>query len=130
MKKLQILLVLLLLTSYSLLPTSASAVVTGLGFGGKISSVVPCPCSGGFAVFYTPLYMNSPVPVTGALYYSTFSSLLFSWYNPVTPTVWNLGKFTPGVQECLIPAPSTGCMILPTLGSVIYEGTSGLPKGL
>jgi len=126
MKKLQILLAPLVLTPFFLFPTPALAVVTGVSFGGMIDAVVPCPCSGGFAVYFTPLYMNSPIPVTGVLYYSTLSSLLYSWYNPITPTVWNLGKFAPGVQECLIPAPTSGCMVLPTLGSVIYEGTSGL----
>lgn len=128
MKKFQILIVLLLLTPYFLLPTSASAVVTGVSFGGKINFIVPCPCSGGFAVHFTPLFINSSVPTTGALYYSSFSSLLYSWYNPITPTVWNLGKFIPGVQECWVPV-GLGCVIIPTLGSIIYEGTSGLPKG-
>lgn len=123
MKKLQIFLASLFLTSYFLLPTPALAI--GTSFGGMIDFIVPCSCSGGFAVYFTPLYLNSPVPITGALYYSSFSSLLYSWYNPITPTVWNLGKFTPGVQECLIPVPD-GCMVFPTLGSIIYEGTSGI----
>lgn len=131
MKKIQILLVSLLLSSYFLLPTSALAVVTGVSFGGKIHYIIPCTCSGGAAVFYSPLYINSSVPTVGSLYYSSPPSLptvLFSWYNPITPTVWNLGKFIPGVQECWVPV-GLGCVFIPTLGSIIYEGTSGLPKG-
>lgn len=132
MKKFQMLLVLLLLTPYFLLPAPALAVVTGIPFGGKINYIIPCTCSGGAAVFYSPLFINSSVPTVGALYYSSPPSLptvLFSWYNPITPTVWNLGKFTPNVLGCFVPAPN-GCAPIFTLGTIIYEGTSGLPKGL
>jgi len=122
--RIRILLVSLLFAPYFLFPTPAMAV--GAAFGGVINLIVPCSCSGGFAVFYTPLYINSPIPTTGFLYYSSFSSLLYSWYNPITPTVWNLGKFTPGVQGCFIPTPPAGCAVFPTLGSIIYEGTSGI----
>jgi len=54
-----------------------------------------------------------------------FSTRLYSLYNPITPGVWNLGKFRPGVWGCLVPAPPAECVVLPTLGSIIFEGTRG-----
>lgn len=131
MKKFQMLLVPLLLIPFFLLPSFASAVVTGVPFSGKIHSVIPCSCSPtlGFAVNFTPLFVSSPVPITGALYYTPALSVLFSWYNPITPTVWNLGKFVPALGECWVGA-APYCVVYPTIGHVIFEGTSGLPKGI
>ncbi len=124
MKKPQIFLASLILTSYFLLPTSVLA-VTGVGFGGLVSVSVPCTCSGGFWVWFTPLYINSPVPTTGAIYFSAFHTVPYSWYVFGVPGTFELGTFTPGVQECLVATP-VGCTILPTLGSMIMVGTSKL----
>ncbi|GEM_PF-5405013 len=129
MKKPQTLLVSLFLSFYFLISTPALAVVTGTPFAGVIHSVIPCSCSPtlGFAVNYTPVFISSPLPVVGALYYAPELSVLFSWYNPITPTVWNLGKFVPSAGECWVGA-APYCVVYPTIGHVIYEGTSALPK--
>jgi hypothetical protein len=121
MKKLQFLVIGLFFAS----PLFASAAV-GLGFGGLVSTITPCACSGGYIVWFTPLYINSPVPVTGGIYYSLLPpTLTFSWYEPGVPATWELGTFAPGVQQCLVPVVG-GCAIVPDLGSMNYVGTSGL----
>ena len=119
MKKLAIVLVFIL----SPLVTQASV---GLGFGGLVSFSLPCTCSGGLWVWFTPLYLNSPVPVSGALYYAPYHTIPYSWYEFGMPLTWELGTFTPGVQECYIVV-AAGCAPLPTLGTMYMSGTSSLP---
>jgi hypothetical protein len=119
MKKLAIVLVFIL----SPLVTQASV---GLGFGGLVSFSLPCTCSGGLWVWFTPLYLNSPVPVSGALYYAPYHTIPYSWYEFGMPLTWELGTFTPGVQECYIVV-AAGCAPLPTLGTMYMSGTSPLP---
>jgi hypothetical protein len=114
---------------FILSPLTVSAAV-GVGFGGLVTAVIPCGCSGGLWVWFTPLYTNSPVPVTGAIYFSALHTIPYSWYEFGVPATWELGTFIPGVQECFIPAGPLGCILLPTLGSMVMTGTSGLPGGL
>ena len=122
MKKLALTLAFVSVFMFSPIKTQAAV---GLGFGGLVTAVIPCPCSGGFWVWFTPLYINSPVPVTGAIYFSALHTIPYSWYAFGVPGTWELGTFVPGVQECYIPTPA-GCVPLPTLGSMIMAGTSAL----
>lgn len=119
MKKLPGLLIVVLFT----FPFMTSA--AGVGFGGLVTTAVPCTCSGGFWVWFTPLYTNSPVPITGAIYFSALHTIPYSWYAFGVPGTFELGTFTPGTQECWITILD-GCAILPTLGSMNMVGTSKL----
>ena len=122
MKKLQLLVIGLFFVS----PLFASADI-GSAFGGYIptlpTSIIPCTCSTGYAINYSPLYINSNVPTVGALWYSGIS-ILFSWYNPITPGTWDLGSFIPGAGECWLAG--TPCVLYPTEGAIYMEGTGAL----
>lgn len=99
-----------------------------VSFGGYNVWSLPCACSAGtiWYVWYAPLYINSKVPVTGALAVGvTPPNIVYRNFDSYVPTTWSLGKFMPGVQSCWQPAHS-GCYVWPVLGHV-YEVGSSLP---
>lgn len=105
------------------LPIS-SAHAQGLPFGGLVSFTLPCTCSGNLAIWFTPLYLGGPVPVTGFLAYSPFSTIPYSHYKFGVPFTWHLGSYLPGVQACLMIVPKKGCVPFPVFGLINKVGTS------
>ncbi len=85
-----------------------------LGFGGRITKVVYCPCSANLAIFV--------VGVKGGVYSFEPGSLLFAWYQIYRPGPWTVGTYTP-VNKCLWFVPK-GCAGFPTIGTIIDVGTS------
>ena len=112
-------------------PFSAGAISTGVNYGGFVSTVIPCTCSGGFVMTFSPFFNNSPVPTVGSLYFQAGLSIPFAYFAPGVPTTYELGKYTPGVPDaCLIGIPPLCAPItIPVLGLVQYTGTSK-PAGL
>lgn len=116
---------LVLLLLMSAIPQAAKAIDTGVPFGGYVTGYIPCTCSAGAAVLYTPFFTGSAVPSTGTLWLNP-TSLLYSFFVPGLPTSWDLGSYTPGAGGCWIiaPNPADPCLPVPTLGSIQYMGTS------
>lgn len=85
-----------------------------LGFGGRVASVVPCPCS-----------MNLMITIAGVKG-GTFSfgpgSLPFAWYQIFRPGPFAKGAYAPG-GSCLWFIPY-GCAGFPTMGTIVEVGTS------
>jgi peptidoglycan hydrolase-like protein with peptidoglycan-binding domain len=93
-------------------------------FGGKILSILPCPCSGSNLVIVGP-------PMSATLFVPwTFLShpLLYMYKNIFTPGVYVLGLyFTSAILPCMVPVPS-GCALSGS-GNLIYmAGTSLIPS--
>ncbi len=105
-------------------PFSAKAFGFGLPFGGLVTSVIPCTCSGGVWISYTPLFLGSNIPTVGSLYFSPVS-ILYAWFQLGVPGTWNLGSFLPGPGACLIIV-GEACSPLPAEGTIEYMGTSKL----
>lgn len=84
------------------------------GFGGKIVSVITCPCS-----------MNLMITIAGVKG-GTFSfgpgSVPFAWYQIYRPGPWAKGTYSPGGM-CLWFIPF-GCAGIPTMGTMLEVGTS------
>lgn len=114
------------LVSLLVLPTRSSAQVPGLPFGGLVSFSLPCTCSGGLWVWFTPLYLGGPAVLSGPLVYSPFSTMLYAFYMIGVPGTWHLGSYVPGAQACWIiaPPPAVGCVPLPSVGVMTKVGTS------
>lgn len=106
-------------------PKSTKALETGLPFGGYVTVTIPCSCSVGSWVYYTPFWAGSDVPTAGALYLPP-GAPIFQFFVPGLPTSYDLGSYAPGVSACLIlaPDPADPCLPLPALGTIEYMGTS------
>lgn len=92
------------------------------GFGGRVTAVTPCLCSGTLLIFFAPLYPQPLLPLFGALTYMPGQTILKPWFRIGVPSTWELGQFTPGVQMCL--QPGTPCIIVPSNGHMFLVGTS------
>jgi hypothetical protein len=119
------LIILLLAVSFTVgfFATETQAVVP-LGFSGHLMWWLPCTCSGSLYLFYAP-NVDSSFP-GGPLNYAPYATITYSYYNMITPGVWHLGTYLPGVQGCWIIVPH-GCAPLPVLGQEVQVGTSMLP---
>jgi hypothetical protein len=109
-------------------PLSAKALVTGVPFGGFVTSVIPCTCPPfGLWIQYTPFFFGSSIPAAGALYFP-IGALLYEYFQIGVPGTWELGSFIPNPGQCLILAPTLppSCIPLPALGTIEYTGTSSL----
>ena len=110
------------------IPNATRALDTGVGFGGLVNIAIPCSCSAGTWIYYTPLWGIAPLPVTGALWFPP-GARLYAWFQLGVPGTWNLGSYAPGTGEgCWIvaPDPADPCILLPALGTIEYMGTSKL----
>lgn len=100
-------------------------------FGGYNVWTVPCVCSAAtiYYVWYAPLYLNSIIPVAGPMAVGIPpTSLWYANFDPIIPTTWSLGKYTPGVQSCWQP-DNKGCDPWPVIGHV-YEVGSSFPLSI
>lgn len=102
-------------TSLELQVANAATIPFGIPFGGMMLAIVPCLCSGGILGVVGP-------PAPGVFVLQPGVSLLFPFYQ-WRPGAWQLGLAAPG-GVCAIPAPHSGCMVLPVEGTVIIDGTS------
>ena len=95
--------------------------------GGLDILAIPCTCTLVPSTwnFFLPLYINSVIPASGSLVY-TFGTQAFAYY-AVYPTVWQLGIFIPGVQDCLVGAPPA-CVPMGSLGQISPFTGSSLPS--
>jgi hypothetical protein len=119
------LIVVLLAISFAVgFSVTKSRAIAALDFSGHLVSWLPCTCSASLWLFYAP-NVDQPFP-GGALDYSPYSTITYSYYNMMTPGVWHLGQYLPGVQSCWIYV-GAGCAPLPVLGHEIMVGTSGVP---
>lgn len=85
-----------------------------LGFGGRIVSVIPCPCSFNLAV--------TVAGVKGGIFSFEPGSLPFAWWQIFRPGPWAKGSYVPG-NVCLWFIPY-GCAGIPTMGTILDVGTS------
>jgi hypothetical protein len=92
-------------------------------FGGLALFSIPCTCSGTLWIWFTPLYYNSDITITGSLVYSPFSTTLFKEYSIGSPLTWHLGSYSTDVSSCLMYAV-VGCFTLPSLGLMKDVATS------
>lgn len=97
----------------------------GLPFGGLVTFNIPCVCSTGMAVFFAPLYPNPPFPGTGGLHFIPGASFLHPHFLIGVPATWELGQYIAGTGACFVGIPPE-CVIVPTLGTMVRVGTSGL----
>lgn len=84
------------------------------GFGGRIVSVVPCPCSMNLAI--------TIAGIRGGIFSLEPGVLPFAWYQIFRPGPWAKGTYVPG-NVCLWPIPY-GCAGFPTMGTILEVGTS------
>jgi len=103
--------------------TKSSAIVP-LPFGGQLVFWLPCTCTASLWLFYAPI-PNAVFP-GGPLGYGPYDTITYQYYNMVTPGVWHLGTYLPGVQSCWIIIPHA-CIPLPVIGHEIMVGTSMVP---
>jgi hypothetical protein len=103
--------------------TKTQAVIP-LGFSGHLISWLPCTCSASLWLFYAPNLVSS-FP-GGPLNYAPYATITYPYYNMITPGVWHMGTYLPGVQSCWIIIPPV-CVPLPVLGHEVMVGTSAVP---
>jgi hypothetical protein len=114
----------LLAVSFAAGFSAVKSQAVGLGFSGHLLAWLPCTCSASLWLFYAPTIEQ--IFPGGPLNYAPYSAITYSFYNMVTPGVWHLGKYLPGVQGCWIIIPFA-CIPLPVLGNETMVGTSGVP---
>jgi len=119
--------VLMLAVFFLFTPRTSEAITTGLPFGGLVNISIPCTCSAGTWIYYTPLYLGKPVPTTGALWFPP-GARLYAWFELGVPATWDLGSYVPGTaaEACWItaPDPADPCIVLPAEGTIEFMGTS------
>jgi hypothetical protein len=92
-------------------------------FGGLETMVIPCTCTVGLLAwhFFAPLYLNTSVPIAGAMTGAWVTTLP---HYVLHPGAYALGTFTPGASVCFIGVPPY-CLPLPSLGFISpLTGTS------
>lgn len=91
-------------------------------FGGLEILEFPCTCSPFMYVAFFPLYIASPVPITGSM--ADEYTHIFAFFVPHIGS-WQLGVFTPGVQACWMYV-GVGCAPLPVMGTILPTTGSSL----
>ncbi len=106
--------------------------MSSIPFGGLSVVVIPCTCSSGIWVQFTPFFLGGMSLPVGALTYRpppTGKSTPYAYYTAGLPKTWHLGEFKPnlpGALTCWIAIGVT-CIPLPDLG-VINKVGSGIPQ--
>lgn len=86
-------------------------------FGGKITSVVYCPCSANLAITVGP-------PKGGIFSVEPEGIILYPFYKIFSAGAWELGTYTTG-GVCLTPAPPGECVPMAyPIGTIEMAGTS------
>jgi hypothetical protein len=116
-----VMLVVSFITGFSV---SKSQAIVPLGFGGHLMSWFYCDCSDSWWLFYAPMPDSSFLG--GALSWADYDSMTYPYYNMLTPGVWHLGLYLPGVQGCWF-YDGLICEALPVEGDEIMVGTSMKP---
>jgi len=101
-----------------LMPLVSSAQIP---FGGKITSVVPCLCSGGWNIIIYDLVTMTPI----SLVFQMGFSRLNANYNIFTPGVWLVGTYTPG-GICIYINTEGNCRPRPVIGTITPFPFSGV----
>lgn len=96
----------------------------GSPYGGLAIFTIPCTCSGNLWIYFSPLYLSSSIPISGALEYSPSITHLYEYYNIGTPGSWHLGDYTKS-SACYI-YDGDSCFLLPSSGLMTKAGI-GLP---
>lgn len=100
-------------------------------FGGRSNVVVPCTCSGGVWIEFTPFFAGSLPIGVGALTYRPppfGKSKPYSYFTAGLPFVWYLGRFNPTPNTCWVGVPPY-CVLLPDYGVIDFVGT-GMPGAI
>jgi hypothetical protein len=99
------------------MPQYTYAVVKPIAFGGQITAMTVCTCSGNLL-----LYVKDVRGPVFPLIYQPGATMLYKWYQPRSG-VWGLGQFVGG-GVCLVYA-GTSCVTGGTpVGTMIQLGTS------
>jgi hypothetical protein len=109
----------------------------GTPFGGLITFVLTCNCSGNYAVYFSDLNrrltgsigsnvpaMSSSVPTPAGLplIYQPGQTIVYEFGPPLRPGIWMLGTWQPGGQ-CRVFMGKL-CGVVPTRGTMYMVGTS------
>ncbi len=108
-----------LVISLSISVRTASA-GPGTPFGGLITYVFTCTCSGNFAVYFQDLTISPPI--TLPLIYQPGGTIVYAFGPPLSIGSWMLGTWQSGGQ-CRYYV-GKGCATLPTAGTMYMVGTS------
>lgn len=85
-------------------------------FGGPVTAVAYCPCSGNLAIVVGP-------PGPGIFMYQPGASTVYSFYQIFRPGPWVLGTYTPG-GSCMMFIPYGCAPMLFPMGTIDEVGTS------
>jgi hypothetical protein len=120
MKKLFVFVGVLVIVSFFMffaiaIPTHAAVLPS---FGGLDVMMFPCTCTFGaiWWHFFTPLYINSPIPLAGPLA-STANIIAYPSYY-LHPGSWVIGTYTPGAGAACWVGVEPYCVPLPNLGLI------------
>lgn len=116
----QIVLIITLLLSFLFFvflnnPNTAQAQL--VPFGGKITAVVPCPCSASYMVYVGP-------PVSATVMYVPSMTKLYPFYQISRPGPWVLGIYYPGTTYTCLVYSITGCTSVGSAPIINIVGTS------
>ncbi|HCM68731.1 MAG: hypothetical protein UY04_C0015G0013 [Parcubacteria group bacterium GW2011_GWA2_47_7] len=92
----------------------------GQPFGGMISAVFTCTCSGNFAIYFTDLTISPPIALP--LIYQPGGTITYQFGPPLSAGRWMLGTWTSG-GSCRYWVGKF-CSVLPTAGTMYMVGTS------
>lgn len=92
----------------------------GQPFGGQITYVFVCNCSGNYAIYFQDLTISPPI--TLPLIYQPGVTILYPYYKITSIGSWILGTWQGG-GSCRYYV-GKGCATLPTQGTMYMVGTS------
>lgn len=98
----------------------------GVPFGGRITHIIWCPCSG----FSRLIYLGPPLPPPLPLYAPLgieATPVVYMWKNLYTPGVWLLGLYLPSSIPCLQFAAVGPCFPIGFGEQILMVGTSLTP---
>lgn len=81
-----------------------------------------CDCTEAVYTWFEPLYLNSSIPLTGALTWYSGGSFIYENYY-LHPGAWGAGFYIPGLQACWYYAVYS-CIPYPAIGHIYEAGSS------
>lgn len=107
---------------------STAAAPAMLPFGGHLLLAEDCECSQAFELYYLPAMPLANFPAGGGwLAYDTKTTIVYSYYNMITPGVWHMGLYIPGRQSCWSLHRGL-CLVANDMGTIFEAGTSLVPS--